>query len=201
MSYTRHFENEEGIFVKITVFCGSRPGNHPSFKEVAYNIGATLAQKNVELVYGGSTSGTMGAISQGVLDHGGKVTGIYPEGLFEDELPRKNTTSFITTKTMAKRKELLINKGDAYLVLPGGLGTLEEVSQLLSDMAIGLVPLKKVGILNINGYYDHLISLLDNFVDTAFMESIYRKQLVVTDDYQKLVTAILATTDSAEISA
>ncbi len=187
--------------MKITVFCGSRPGNRPNFKEVAYKIGTELAQRDVELVYGGSTSGTMGAISQGVLDHGGKVTGIYPEGLFEDELPRKNTTSFITTKTMAKRKKLLITKGDAYLVLPGGLGTLEEVSQLLSDMAIGLVPLKKVGILNINGYYDHLLSLLDNFVDAAFMDSLYQKQLVVADDYQELLTTVLDSPGSNEISA
>lgn len=178
--------------MKITVFCGARFGNQKNYGETARLIGNELAKRKIELVYGGSTSGTMGAISRAVLENGGKVTGIYPEGLFEDELPRKNTTSFIQTTTMAQRKELLINSGDAFLILPGGLGTLEELSQLLSNMALGIIPQRKIGILNINGFYDNLIQLLNNFIDAKFMDALRKDDLLISADYQVLLEELTA---------
>lgn len=178
--------------MKITVFCGARFGNQKNYGETARLIGNELAKRKIELVYGGSTSGTMGAISQAVLENGGKVTGIYPEGLFEDELPRKNTTSFIQTTTMAQRKELLINSGDAFLILPGVLGTLEELSQLLSNMALGIIPQRKIGILNINGFYDNLIQLLNNFIDAKFMDALRKDDLLISADYQVLLEELTA---------
>ncbi|QGZ69563.1 TIGR00730 family Rossman fold protein [Pediococcus pentosaceus] len=178
--------------MKITVFCGARFGNQKNYGETARLIGNELAKRKIELVYGGSTSGTMGAISQAVLENGGKVTGIYPEWLFEDKLPRKNTTSFIQTTTMAQRKELLINSGDAFLILPGGLGTLEELSQLLSNMALGIIPQRKIGILNINGFYDNLIQLLNNFIDAKFMDALRKDDLLISADYQVLLEELTA---------
>ncbi len=118
--------------MKLTVFCGSRFGNKESYKFIAQTLGKYMAQEEIELVYGGSYSGIMGVISKTVLENNGKVTGIYPNGLFETELPGKDVTTFIPTETIDERKVLLFEKGDAVLVFPGGLGTLEEFSQLLS---------------------------------------------------------------------
>ena len=108
-----------------------------------------MAQEEIELVYGGSESGIMGVFSQTLLENNGKVTGIYPTGLFDSELPNTNVTTFIPTETIDERKVLLFEQGDAVLIFPGGLGTLEEFSQLLSWMAIDLTAKKPIGILDI----------------------------------------------------
>jgi uncharacterized protein (TIGR00730 family) len=187
--------------LKVTVFCGARFGKQESFSKIATAVGAELAKRQIELVYGGSMSGTMGSVSAGALAHGGKVTGIYPQGLFEDELPRTEVNEFIETKNMADRKELLIELGDAFIVLPGGLGTLEELSQLLSAMNIGLIPNKKVGILNVDGYYNNFIKMLDTFVSAGFMDANYKDNLVIEADYHKLLSKLMINDTAAEMSA
>lgn len=93
---------------------------------------------------------------------------------------------------MAQRKELLTNSGDAFLILPGGLGTLEELSQLLSNMALGIIPQRKIGILNINGFYDNLIQLLNNFIDAKFMDALRKDDLLISADYQVLLEELTA---------
>ncbi len=151
-----------------------------------------MAQEEIELVYGGSYSGIMGVISKTVLENNGKVTGIYPNGLFETELPGKDVTTFIPTETIDERKVLLFEKGDAVLVFPGGLGTLEEFSQLLSWIAIGLTPDKPIGILNIGGYYSGLQQLLETFAKEDFMDKKWLDQVIFSNNPLELVNELRA---------
>ncbi|WP_270783701.1 TIGR00730 family Rossman fold protein [Enterococcus lactis] len=178
--------------MKLTVFCGSRFGNKESYKFIAQTLGKYMAQEEIELVYGGSYSGIMGVISKTVLENNGKVTGIYPNGLFETELPGKDVTTFIPTETIDERKVLLFEKGDAVLVFPGGLGTLEEFSQLLSWIAIGLTPDKPIGILNIGGYYSGLQQLLETFAKEDFMDKKWSDQVIFSNNPLELVNELRA---------
>ena len=168
--------------MKLTVFCGSRFGNKESYKFIAQTLGKYMAQEEIELVYGGSYSGIMGVISKTVLENNGKVTGIYPNGLFETELPGKDVTTFIPTETIDERKVLLFEKGDAVLVFPGGLGTLEDFSQLLSWIAIGLTP----------GYYSGLQQLLETFAKEDFMDKKWLDQVIISNNPLELVNELRA---------
>ncbi|ASV95540.1 LOG family protein [Enterococcus durans] len=173
--------------MKLTVFCGSRFGNKESYKFIAQMLGKYMAQENIELVYGGSDSGIMGVFSQTVLENNGKVTGIYPTGLFELETPKEEVTTFIPTDSIDERKVLLFEKGDAVLIFPGGLGTLEEFSQLLSWIAIGLTPDKPIGILDIGGYYSGLQTLLETFAKEGFMDTKWLNRIFFSNNPLKLV--------------
>ncbi|OTP10157.1 cadA [Enterococcus sp. 10A9_DIV0425] len=181
--------------MKLTVFCGSRFGNKESYKFIAQMLGKYMAQEEIELVYGGSDSGIMGIFSQTVLENNGKVTGIYPVGLFREECPKTDLTTFISTETIDERKTLLFEKGDAALVFPGGLGTLEEFSQLLSWMAIGLIPDKPIGILDIGGYYSGLRTLIGTFTKEGFMDSKWLDQLFFSNNPLVLVNTLRSQVD------
>ncbi len=173
--------------MKLTVFCGSRFGNKESYKFIAQTLGKYMAQENIELIYGGSDSGIMGIFSQSVLENKGKVTGIYPTGLFKGESPKEEVTTFISTDTIDERKVLLFEKGDAVLIYPGGLGTLEEFSQLLSWIAIGLTPDKPIGILDIGGYYSGLQTLLETFSKEGFMDAQWLDHIFFSNSPLELV--------------
>ncbi|MGM9903899.1 MAG: TIGR00730 family Rossman fold protein [Enterococcus sp.] len=181
--------------MKLTVFCGSRFGNKESYKFIAQMLGKYMAQEEIELVYGGSDSGIMGIFSQTVLENNGKVTGIYPVGLFREECPKTDLTTFISTETIDERKTLLFEKGDAALVFPRGLGTLEEFSQLLSWMAIGLIPDKPIGILDIGGYYSGLRTLIGTFTKEGFMDSKWLDQLFFSNNPLVLVNTLRSQVD------
>ncbi|MGH1647723.1 TIGR00730 family Rossman fold protein [Enterococcus gilvus] len=176
--------------MKLAVFCGSRYGKEEKYKKLAEQVGEYIADVGAELVYGGSISGLMGAVSDGVIKKNGSVTGIYPRGLFADEVPREDITEFIFTDTLDERKQLLINKSDAYLVLPGGLGTLEELSQVLSAGSIGLIPAKPVAILDIDGFYHSFIEFLINASNEAFIDPEATKHLLISADYHSLIDKI-----------
>lgn len=176
--------------MKLAVFCGARYGKEAKYKELAEHIGEYIADKGLDLVYGGSISGLMGAVSNGVINNRGNVTGIYPRGLFDGEIPREEVNEFIFTETMDERKQLLINKSDAYLILPGGLGTLEELSQVLSSIAIGLIPAKPIAILDIDGYYQPLIEFLIKASNEEFIDHQALKHLLISDDYQSLINKV-----------
>lgn len=154
-----------------------------------------MAQEEIELVYGGSNSGIMGTISKTVMENNGKVTGIYPVGLFEEEFPETDVTTFIPTDTIDERKVLLFEKGDAVLIFPGGLGTLEEFSQLLSWIAIGLSPDKPIGILNIGGYYSGLETLLNTFANEGFMDKKWLDRVFFSNNPLELVSLLQAETN------
>ena len=132
-----------------------------------YGVGEALAQRQLTLVYGGGRDGLMGVTARAVMAHGGQVIGVSPHNLAEETIPAADITKLITVETMSERKELLMSLGDAFIVLPGGFGTLEELAQVLSWARIGLHH-KPLVLLNVNGYYDHLWDWLADSVTADF---------------------------------
>lgn len=152
--------------MNITVYLGSMEGNLPEFADAIRELGTWIGESGNNLVYGGSKSGLMGLIADSVLAAGGKVYGVEPEFFMEAEFQHKGLTELTVTKDMAERKKLLIEKGDAFIAFPGGTGTLEEISEVMS--MVSLKHLTKPCILyNLNGYYDDLKHLLDHMLETG----------------------------------
>jgi len=169
----------------LTVFCGSKSGNNPSFLQFASALGELLAQKNIVLVYGGGNKGLMGALANGCLDQGGKVIGIMPKLLLEWEAQHTGLTELIITENMHDRKKILYEKGDAGLILPGGMGTLDELFEMLTWNNLKIHN-KKVFILNIDGYYDALIQLLENMDKNGFMYDNWKDRIIVCPSVEAL---------------
>lgn len=151
----------------ITVFMGSQLGADPEFTTVASALGQALAQQQITLVYGGGRDGLMGVTARAAMAHGGQVIGVSPKNLAEETMPAADITQLMTVETMSERKELLMSLADAFIVLPGGFGTLEELAQVLSWARIGLHH-KPLVLLNVNGYYDHLWDWLADSVTADF---------------------------------
>ena len=169
----------------LTVFCGSKSGNNPSFLSAAAALGNLLAQENIELVYGGGNKGLMGALANGCLDQGGKVIGIMPKLLLEWEAQHTGLTELIITENMHDRKKILYEKGDAGLVLPGGMGTLDELFEMLTWNNLKIHN-KKVFVLNIDGYYDALIQLLENMDTNGFMYDNWKDRIIACPSIEAL---------------
>lgn len=151
----------------VCVYCGSRDGYEPEFLRAATELGTTLAQRKIRLVYGGASIGMMGKIAQTVLTEGGEVTGVIPHFLTEIETPLSTVTEQFLTETMHERKQTMFDKSDAFVVMPGGIGTLEEAFEMLTWRQLSQHR-KPVIFLNIKGYWDSLIALLDHIIDTGF---------------------------------
>lgn len=145
----------------ICVYVGASFGNSTFFKDVVIQLGNQIAQANIRLVYGGSGLGLMGLLATSVMDAGGKVTGIIPDNLLVLEKPLTSLDELIITKTMQERKMLMQQKADAFIVMPGGLGTLEEAFDTWNAIKIGVFN-KPFGFLNIDGYFDDLFSFIAN---------------------------------------
>lgn len=170
----------------ITVFCGSSFGSDPIFEEQATLLGQTLAKQNIQLVYGGSNTGLMKAVADGALNEGGKVTGVLPHFLQSKEIAHKNLTELILVETMHERKTKMNELCDGVIVLPGGYGTLEEFFEMITWAQLGLHK-KPIGILNINGFYDDLIRLVQTMVDKGFLKQINRDMLLISDNIDELL--------------
>jgi len=169
----------------LTVFCGSKSGAKPSFFTEATALGRLLAQENIILVYGGGNKGLMGAVANGCLAQGGKVIGIMPKLLLEWEAQHTGLTELIITEDMHERKKILYEKGEAVLVLPGGMGTLDELFEMLTWNNLKIHN-KKIFILNIDGYYDALIHLLDNMDTNGFMYDNWKDRIIVSPSVEAL---------------
>ena len=160
---------------KICVFGGSSPGNNKNHKKLAELVGKIIAENNYDIIFGGGERGIMGAVSNSAVKYGSETTGIIPEFLKIDDLlniktPNNFNTKLISTETMHQRKELMYKKSVAFLVLPGGIGTLDECCEVLTWCQLNLIKNKKVGILNFSGYWDLLISLLNNMIVDGFVK-------------------------------
>jgi hypothetical protein len=174
----------------VTVFCGSKPGNDPAFIDAANDLGILLANEGISLVYGGGNKGIMGALANACLDAGGKVIGIIPKLLLEWEAQHEGLTELIVTESMHARKLLLYEKCDVAIILPGGMGTLDELFEMLTWNNLKIHN-KKVYILNVNGYYDALIQLLDNMDAQGFMYESWKTRLVECDSIQSFKDALI----------
>lgn len=151
------------------MYCGSSAGTDPEIIKQATLIGKTLADRDITLVYGAAKIGIMGAVAQGALDHNGKVVGVIPEFLKIKEVVHTGLTELIVNETMHERKMELQERSDGFITLPGGFGTMEELFEVLTWSQLALHQ-KPVGMLNVNGFYDDLLSALRNMVDKGFLK-------------------------------
>lgn len=153
----------------VCVYCASSTGSNERIVESTIALGKLLADRNIRLVYGGGAVGLMGLIADTVLEAGGEVTGIIPLALFPKEVAHQGCTELITVDTMHERKQLMFERSDAFIALPGGFGTLEEIAEVTTWAQIGMHQ-KPVGILNIDGYWDGLLSFFDRAVDDQLLK-------------------------------
>ena len=164
----------------VAVYCGSSTGANPAYAAQARALGAALAAQGLTLVYGGGRVGLMGTIADAVLAGGGRVVGVIPGFLDAKELAHKGCTELHVVGTMHERKLLMADRADAFIAMPGGYGTLEELFEVLTWGQLGLHQ-KPVGLLNVAGYYDHLLRALDRMRDDQLLRPENRAQLLQDD--------------------
>jgi len=152
----------------VCVFCGSRPGNSPIFTTVAQQVGAWIGAHGGQLIYGGGRNGLMGTVADATLAAGGRVIGVIPKALVDKEQAHHGCTELRIVETMHERKRIMAEHADAFLALPGGIGTLEEFFEVWTWRQLGYHD-KPVGLLNMNGYYDSLLEFLQTSVSSGFM--------------------------------
>jgi uncharacterized protein (TIGR00730 family) len=166
---------------RVCIFCGSSPGNRPVYLEAARSVGRLLADRGLELVYGGAHVGLMGAVADATLTAGGHVIGVIPQSLVDREIAHNKIPDLRIVASMHERKAMMETLSDAFLALPGGMGTLEEVCEIYTWAQLGLHT-KPCGLLNVDGYYDPLLQLLDNAVTTGFLRQEHREAVLADDD-------------------
>lgn len=171
---------------RVTVFCGSSFGTEKIYEEQAYKLGMFLANENIELVYGGANVGLMGAVANGVIENNGKVIGVLPTFLKNVEIAHEGLTELIVVETMHQRKTKMDELSDGVITLPGGFGTLEEFFEMLTWAQLGLHK-KPIAILNINGFYDELLSFTQTMVDKGFLKQVNQDMLIVSDNIEDLL--------------
>ncbi len=170
----------------VCVYCGSAPGADPVYLETARTLGTTLAERGLGLVYGGARVGSMGAVADAALAAGGQVIGVIPESLRSRELAHQGLTELVVVDSMHERKAIMAQRADAFLALPGGLGTLEELFEVLTWAQLGIHS-KPCGVLDVAGYWSPLLSFLDRAVDQGFVTQLSRDLLMVGDDATRLL--------------
>ena len=165
---------------KIAVYCGSSPGKNPAFQQAAVQLGKVLAEREITLVYGGGSVGLMGILAQSVIDQGGQVIGVIPKAIADMEVAFTDIQDLRVVEDMHTRKALMAELADAFIALPGGMGTIEELTEILTWAQLGFHE-KPCGILNIEGYYDGLVDFLENSFDQEFVNPLYRPLLMKAD--------------------
>jgi uncharacterized protein (TIGR00730 family) len=175
----------------ICVYCGSGPGTNPAFMEAARRFGRILAEKGIALVYGGGSAGLMGALAEAVLDHGGFVTGIIPEFLTDREHMLMRAQERIITRDLHERKQLMFERADAFVALPGGVGTLEELVEQLTWAQLGRHR-KPILIANIDHFWDPLCALLQHMEKLQFIRAGLDVNLLVAERVEDVVPKLLA---------
>lgn len=185
----------------VCVYCGSGPGTNPRFVEAAIAFGKTLAEDGIRLVYGGGSIGLMGAVAKSVLDHGGAVTGIIPEFLTARENALKHVQELIVTPDMHERKRLMFEHSDAFVALPGGVGTLEELVEQLTWQQLGRHT-KPVLLANIEGFWEPLLALLAHMRETEFIRPNLQVDILkaerVEDILPRLRTAVARSPEASK---
>jgi uncharacterized protein (TIGR00730 family) len=176
---------------RICVFCGSNPGVRPAYQTAAQAVGNLLAQRQIGLVYGGGSVGLMGTIADTVLAAGGQVIGVIPEALLAKEVAHAGLTELHVVSSMHQRKALMADLSDGFIALPGGWGTFEELCEVLTWSQLGLHQ-KPCGLLNVEGYYDALITLFDHAVEEAFLRPAHRSLALESPDPEQLLALMTA---------
>ena len=175
---------------KIVVFCGSSTGKRPEYLQAARQLAKVMADKNITLVYGAGSTGIMGEIANSILENGGEVIGITPSSFLTQNVIHLGLTELHVVDTMHQRKAMMAELADGFIALPGGLGTFEEVLEILSWAQIGLHN-KPIGLLNVNLYYDGLLNFLRQSVQEGFVQGCHIDYLDVVSDPQELLETMI----------
>jgi hypothetical protein len=174
---------------RICVFCGSSPGSDPAYAAAARLLGGTLAAEGIGLVYGGGNVGMMGELANAVVAAGGKVTGVIPEALMAREVALTELDDLRVVDSMHTRKALMGDLSDGFIALPGGIGTLEEFIEVLTWAQLGLHD-KPCALLNTQGYFDTLLTFIDDIVAAGFMADVHRQLVLTADEPVALLDAM-----------
>ena len=175
----------------VGVFCGSSAGADPVYTTVAHELGVLLAQQSITLIYGGAQIGLMGTIADAALAHGGRVIGVIPHVLMDKEVGHPGLTELRVVETMARRKEVMMELSDAFIAMPGGIGTLDELFEVWTVTQLGMQA-KPCGLLNVQGYFDQLLAFLDHAVAQGFLRESHRRELRLHTDVAALLKALIA---------
>ena len=174
----------------ISIFCGAHEGNNPKYGEEAKKVAEIIAKKGINVVFGGGNVGLMKIISDTALDNGVEVLGISLKSLHALELANPRLKEIVVTDTLLDRKDEFMSRSDAFIVLPGGVGSLDELAEIMASNQLGIIN-KPVGILNTEGYYDHLLSWFNKAVEEGFISPANLKELLVSDSPQELVEMVV----------
>jgi len=174
----------------ISVFCGAHEGNNPRYAEDAKKIGEILAVKGINVVFGGGNVGLMKIVSDAALDNGVDAIGIGLESLHNLELVNPRLKNQIITKTLLDRKDEFMKRSDAFIVLPGGVGSLDELAEIMANNQLGIIN-KPVGLLNTEGYYDHLLAWMKKAVEEDFITEANFNDLIVSSSCEDLINLII----------
>ncbi|MES2019536.1 MAG: TIGR00730 family Rossman fold protein [Pseudomonadota bacterium] len=173
----------------IAVYCGANPGNAPVYADAARALGRALVARGLGLVYGGGHVGLMGIIADEVLRLGGEVTGVIPQQLVDRELAHPGLTRLFVVKDMHERKAMMAQQAGGFVALPGGMGTLEELFEMLTWSQLG-IHAKPVGVLNVDGFYDHLIGFMAHAMEQGFIKPQHAGLMMVDSDPEALVARL-----------
>jgi uncharacterized protein (TIGR00730 family) len=180
----------------LCVYCGSRPGNDPAFARAATELGTLIGHSGGQLVYGGGRAGLMGLVADAALAAGGRVVGVIPQALVEREVQHTGLTELHVVQTMHERKQLMAERSDAFVALPGGIGTFEELFEVWTWRQLGYHD-KPVGLLNVAGYYDRLLAFIEETEKQGFVPPVQRALLQVDADAAALLARLSALAERA----
>jgi len=179
----------------IGVFCGANCGNKPVYREAAERLGLLMAQQDIVLVFGGGNVGLMGAIADAVLAAGGDAIGVIPQSLVDREVAHQGLSELHVVQTMHERKALMAARSDAFVAMPGGFGTFDEVCEIITWNQLGIIK-KPVAFYNVNGYFDAFLAMIDHAVAEGFIKQDYRDSLIVEADAELLLQKVKAYADA-----
>ena len=174
----------------ISIFCGAHEGKSPKFAQSAKIISEAIAKKGINVVFGGGNVGLMKIISDTALDNDVEVLGISLKSLHALELANPRLNEIVVTDTLLDRKDEFMSRSDAFIVLPGGVGSLDELAEIMASNQLGIIN-KPVGILNTEGYYDHLLKWFDKAVEEGFISSANLRELLVSDNPEEFVDLVV----------
>lgn len=173
----------------VCIYCGSSTGNRPEYRETAISTGKLLAERGITLVYGGGRVGLMGIVADAALQAGGKVIGVIPNALSSDEIAHSGLTELHVVRNMHERKAQMADLSDAFIALPGGLGTLDELFEIWTWRQLKMHQ-KPIGLVNVAGFFDPLLEYLNNAVVSGFVKAKHREILQVADHVEDLLSAM-----------
>ena len=182
----------------ICVFCGSNIGYNKIYTDITKQFAMEIVKNNLTLVYGGGKVGIMGVLSDTIMDNGGKVIGVIPKFLNDMNLGNEKITEMKVVSDMHIRKETMYKISDYFVALPGGIGTFEEITEILTWKQLNIHN-KPCALLNINGFYDNYVKFLQKSVDEGFMKQIHLDNLIVEQDYTKLIDRLKNAKDKQEL--